>query len=510
MSATTGQDRRDVVPRWRDVIPTLRAGELPTDSRRVPDPDSLRLLAERFEAWDVERSESFAVELVGTALALGRLGEVQDALAELEAAGDNSLVSLLKGRTSLAETEDNSVGDDQGSQSHREYHAARIRRLRNGIWSDPRRALAWSELARSYMALGFRRKAEEALTVALALAPNNRYLIRNAVCFYITDGQPDQAHAVVTKAPRTPFDPWLIAAELSAAHVAGISPKHVRHARSMLQSGNNEAMDISEMASALATLEMEHGSKKAKELFTTASIAPTENSLAQIEWASHRLRGINLAPEQLAESTAAEARSLHAFYERRWNEAYNNAQAWLQDQFFSAKAAMMASYAAAVGLMDWSSSYASAMLGLEAHPRHPGLLNNAAYALVELGEYGRADTFLTRALSLITSEGSTEEGSDIAVLATAGLLAFRRGEMDRGRSLYGQAVARAHAKDDLGSEAMARLMLAREEFRRGSDDWMSSFAEAVKLEARLNAPGVRAWIERLRESITTAAGGARK
>jgi hypothetical protein len=341
------------------------------------------------------------------------------------------------------------------------------------------------------MALGLIRQAERAITLALAMAPNNRYLLRNAVCLFISVNQPDRAHALVSRAAATPRDPWLLAAELTAARVSGRTSKLAKRALSLAYSADISPLQVSELASELGTMEMAHASKNAKRLFARALEEPNDNSLAQAEWASQRLSGINVTPEHLARKAAAEARSLHELKEGRWTAAFSNARIWLDDQFFSPKAAIMASYTSAVGLLDWEASYGTARLGLLVHPDEITLLNNAAYALIEMGRHPEAQELLSR-----IPESRLQEPAGVACLATKGLLAFREGNPTRGRELYRQAISLAH-RSEPNAEALARLMLAREEMRIRSDSWESTLAEAIQLGSALNDAGVAAWIERL-------------
>src|SRR5262249_42783281 len=149
-------------------------------------------------------------------------------------------------------------------------NASSVARWRKRAREDPRSAIAWSELARSYLALGLMRHAERALTIGLSLAPNHRYLIRNSVCFFISVNQLERAHLLVSRAEATSGDPWLIATELAAAHVAGEPPRFARQAKGIVESGNVASSEISEIASELGTMELSHRRKEALRLFEKA------------------------------------------------------------------------------------------------------------------------------------------------------------------------------------------------------------------------------------------------
>lgn len=504
MSATVGLDTRDVVPRWRDVTRTLVAGELPTRQPVGASGDELELLELRAAEWREHGTETYAIEFVGTALMLQRLDLAAEALAFLSADTPSRWASIVQdSRERRSHEEEASVLTPESDPPRRSEVAVRIAELRSRLRQDPRRALGWSELGRCYTALGLTKQAERALTVALSLSPGSRYLLRNAACFYIHTDRPDRAHSLLTRTDATPTDPWLVATELAAAHVAGAIPKYVKRGRLMVEDDNFSNFQLTELASELATLELSSGVKRARRLFDKALLDPNDNSLAQAEWASHRASGITVSSEQLAELPATEARSLHALHEGRWDEAWKNATNWQNDQFFSSKAAMVASYSAAVGLMMWQESFDAAKIGLRIHPEDAGLLNNAAYALVEMGQYDRAAKYLD-----LIAEPHATDNPPITSMATKGLLAFRTGDIELGRQRYATAIRLARRLSDAPTEAMANVMLAREEVRIGSDLWQGPLAEAARLAGTVKSPGTESWISRV-EGMLAGASHAR-
>jgi Tfp pilus assembly protein PilF len=501
MSATSGVDTRDVVPRWRDVAQTLAAGELPVRTSLAPTRGQLEFLELRKMEWHQHRTETYAIEFVGTALMLQQLDTAADALAFLTEGVPSPWASEVQARQTPRLRDDEEEALSGEIDPYHSKEAVRIAHLRRRLAHDPRAALTWSELGRCYTAQGLKPQAERAIRVALALAPNSRYLLRNAACFYIHTDRPDQAHSVLTRADATSNDPWLVAAELATAHVADVSPHYTKRARLMVDDANFSNFQLTELASQLATLELGAAAgRRAKRLFDKAMLAPNDNSLAQTEWASHRSSGINVTHQQLTDSPAAEARSLHAFHEGEWGEAFVNALAWQQDQLFSLKAAMVASFAGAVGLMRWQESFAAARIGLRIHRNDAGLLNNAAYPLVEMGKYAEARTYLGQ---IAEPNGSDE--SRITAVATKGLLAFRTADVSSGRAHYARAILLAHRQEKgAPMEAMANVMLAREEVRIGSDLWRVPLAESKRLSRIAKSPGTETWIDRVEEAL---AGG---
>jgi tetratricopeptide (TPR) repeat protein len=149
---------------------------------------------------------------------------------------------------------------------------------------------------------------------------------------------------------------------------------------------------------------------------------------------------------------------LAAARDGNWGEAVLQGEAWLEDQPFDTEAAILGSYAAAVGLEAWDKSAEFAAAGLRARPHHPTLTNNLAYALIEKGDLPQAEKVLTG------FDASRASGPElVAISATRGLLAFRDGRTEEGLAQYSDAIESARRLGDPHAEAMARAMLAREE-----------------------------------------------
>ena len=108
---------------------------------------------------------------------------------------------------------------------------------------------------------------------------------------------------------------------------------------------------------------MESNERRARKLFHRALIDPTDNSLAQVEWAAPMMTGLSVAQVDLSKPFAFEARARHAETTGAWREAAVNGLAWQTDQLFSIDAAMNVSHSLAVGLNDWNRSLDSAVVG---------------------------------------------------------------------------------------------------------------------------------------------------
>src|SRR5262249_9089606 len=145
--------------------------------------------------------------------------------------------------------------------------------------SQPRNAFVWIDLARLYVLLGQSKPAEQAIKIALALAPYDRFILRSASRFYLHTSDAEKGLALLRTNARTPEDPCLIAAELAVSTVLEKTPKFVTGAQNILNNGAAAPFHTSELACALGGLEMAAGkSRKANKLFETSLRAPTENA----------------------------------------------------------------------------------------------------------------------------------------------------------------------------------------------------------------------------------------
>ncbi|KAA9105517.1 hypothetical protein [Microbacterium rhizomatis] len=222
-----------------------------------------------------------------------------------------------------------------------------------------------------------------------------------------------------------------MASALAIAEIAG-ERKEVRPARELLAVGDFAESHVTELASELATLEFAAGrDRNARDLFRRSLIDPTENTVAQAEWADSR--GLRLDTPSFDVEAANEARFRAHVRASKWQEASMEAATWQADQPFSLQAALFTSFAASIA-EDWRTALHGAQVGLVAHPHDPLLLNNAAFAATHSGDIALALHYVSAA------RASTNAHAKLVLAATGGLIAFRTGDAVLGRHLYESAV----------------------------------------------------------------------
>ena len=333
-------------------------------------------------------------------------------------------------------------------------------------------------MSRSYAILGQTDQALRAMNIALALAPNHRYVVRSAARLFNHIGEHGHAHHVVKTAQATLYDPWLLSAEIATAALAGKSSRHIKTARTLLESTRFTALDKSELASALGTVDSSAGDlRRARRLFRASLEHPTDNAIAQARWAnSHKI--IDLNPVVFRMRQAYEARTWHAFYSGAWELGLQAGKRWLKDQPFSVSPAVHTSYIAAVALEDHERAIEVLQIGRTANPRDATILNNMSYSLACLGKLAEAESILK-----LINRNALSSALATTVLATSGLIAFRRGDLFTGRHLYEEAIDKALGASNKRLAAKGALFLAREELRAQGDAIVDTVKRALQLSS---------------------------
>jgi tetratricopeptide (TPR) repeat protein len=275
------------------------------------------------------------------------------------------------------------------------------------------------------------------MRIAVALAPDHRVVLRTAARLLVHFGRADEAHAILSAHPRTRNDPWLMATEISVAMILERIPQSPRAGRLLIGESAMPPGHLSELASALATLDTHNGdTKRARKLYTLSLEQPNDNVLAQAHWLAERDSSLRArlakVPSQLP--GCMEAECFRAQAENRWNEALQHAYEWHYDEPYSSRPANTACFIAATALQDYAAAIEIARAGLKVDPKDDLLTNNLIYALARNGEIDEAATLFD---TLAASPHSRV--SEFVFVATQGLLAFARGNETRGRADYNRA-----------------------------------------------------------------------
>lgn len=463
--------KRHVIPRWRPLHESLRRLELSPlvlakRDKRPPDED----FAERLEEWRRHRTFHFAADVVAAALSVGREDEAKEAARYilLNPRPDR------KAAESIAQRVLGLLAAEVPNQAVRTTRTATVHRLRTRLQRQPRNALLWIDLAFHHTVLGLRFKAERAVLTALQLAPDNRFVLRAASRFYLHIGHDTTGHDVLRLSPAVSHDPWVLASELAAAAAANRTSRFTGTAKRMLSAGDFSPHELSELASALGSLELESGhTRPARRLFQASLNDASENAIAQAAWVVRRGKVTLDATRTHPSVPSHEALAWQRYYLSDWRQAEAEGEEWHDDQPFSSRPAIFRTYLLATVMGKYGASLQVAKQGLMANPENFTLLNNAAFAAARSRRTDEAARIFRRIRPCVLGTRDT-----IVWLATNGLLEFRGGNANRGRDLYREAIEKARILGSNRLLALARLNFAFEAYEAGCPD-----AEQVRLEA---------------------------
>lgn len=466
-------EERHVVPRWRAFSRTLKNGELgvapsPAAAQRKraePDNSIQRRIETDLAIFESSPGRYIASDLLNRALE-GQLEahwalDVAKYIIESEKAG-SPLEQAAEEVSRRYDVERPSTKTSPMAPPPPFSVEDVVRSVRQILKQSPRNPVAWTDLALAQTEMGALSRARRSISVAISLAPSNRFVVRSAARFYVHVGEPDRAKWLLNRSGRT-SDPWVVAAEIAVADILGGAPRSsVRKARGLID--DDSPRDTSELACALASLELSAGGQKSgKRLINLALRNPTENALAQAEFEAQRSKfDIPMSPVDVPGSHEARTREFSDL--GKWHSAISSAIEWRADQAFDPDAAMHLSYLTAVGVEDFAASRKAAEAGLVASPDHPTLLNNLAFACANLGDIRQATETLEKARQIKDLDSSEV----ISCTATEGLIAFRTGEIEKGRSLYSQAFDRAKKNGLVGQAGLAAAYWLQEEKRAGA------------------------------------------
>lgn len=480
MAIPFSAEKRQVVPRLRTTKSLLAIRELVLSDQLSGDKQEKNAeLLRRISDWQINRSLHFATDLVGTAFALNSsVDEAVEAARFVLDSDSTSHTARTLATRFLALGREDELSSQVAIQTydHLEY-TNDIHVLRNRLKRFPNNAIAWGDLAFAHASVGSMESALRCGRVALALAPNNQFLLRSVSRLYTHADEPDHAVNILRGADDINSNPWLIAAEIAISDRFGIPSRFITRGRRLIKTGDFSAFHLSELASSVATLELENGNfKKARKLFRKSLEDPTENSVAQAEWVSTRLEAFDIEEIDLEQPCMFEARSYYHFYKEMWEEALLESSNWLHDQPFSAAAAIHSSYIAAVGLEDYDSAIMRAKFGLRANPGDYRLMNNLIFSLINKGDIIEAESIFAK----IRMKPNNIDYPP-SLLATLGLLHFRKSQIDQGRHYYSRAVDEFVHKKKSYSETLAMLFWAREELHANTAESTDIFERAAVL-----------------------------
>jgi hypothetical protein len=495
---------RQVIPIWRSFSDTLRTGELAPALPSDEEQQTEELLAGLLLDWKVRPGVSVASELVCAAWTLGldsaAVNAAEFVLAQNSAPPLARDIATLYLRLSALLPNAKSKGESDripspGSRPilplDLRLFFLEIHKIRRQLSQYPRNPVLWCNLSRLYTTLGEREKAEYSMRVALALACENRYVLRAASRLYLHHGEGDRAHWLLARSGELVSDPWILSAEIATASAIGKTSRQVKNARKIVAAGRHSLFHLSELSSALGTLDAKAGNRKSSRKLVHLSLRrPSENSIAQAHWLSRSLNLIQV--DEVDQKESPEANAWHSWVNADWETAMIAGRRWQEGQPFSSRPAAFCSHLAIEVLEDFPLAVQTAEFGLRSNPEDFHLRNNLAFAFAARGELDMARVELKKAAL------NAQDPERLTILAaTKGFIAFRSGFAREGRFFYNSAISAAgiHRFEKWG--AIARIHLGLESLRINEPDGEQLRNEALERAAILSEPWAKVLIQRL-------------
>lgn len=443
------ETNRSVVPNWRFFSETMLIGEL--ESNRVgKKPECLYAIDDYIDTWLNKKSFSTAGDLISAAIANGQRENkyAKEAALYIKDQNTEEYPVLERGaRYILSGTDITSI--HKSGSSHIELITRlgaaqnmgdRIHEIRHKLNIYPYNAVLYVDMARAQLTVGNSAKALKLMQLALQLEPNNRFVIRAAVRLFNHIGDFERANAALRGSSLIKYDPWLIAADIAIGLKRGRNSVHIKKGMQIIESRNYHPFSYTELASSLGTLEYYCGTrKKSRKFFNTSILSPNDNSLAQAEWVSPRLQLDFVRKNDV--KLDYEARFYQAFFKKDYDSAIDELVNWIIDMPYSQKPIYLGTNISLSFLRDFKLAEAILKIGLKVSPDNMDFVNNMAYTLARQNRQKEAKIYLDKFLNM-PSEDETDSRI-ICQKATKGLIAYRSGNAEQGKTLYEEAIAEA-------------------------------------------------------------------
>lgn len=477
---------RNIIPLWRCYKDSAKMGELAYSGQMV-SLARFEHFNEFVEAWRFKKTIISAANLINAAMvsdnnthpevirASEYLIECTDKCSPLVLDIAQALVSTTSAETNTfhkeikSEFEKDAITLINELDTQEKKTKARIGLLRNQLREFCYNAIAYCELARCYSDLGLNEKAKFYMLCAVQLAPNNRYISRCAARFFVHFGEFDRARKVLNSNRNVGSDPWLLASEIAVASVMDRSSNSIKKGRQLALSNNFSPYSCSELCFAIGKEDFLAGKRKDwQKMFHQGLISPNDNSLAQAEYFAKDEPWFNINYSQYeAITNKNEADTRNSYNTGRYEEAFLSSVKWMQDYRFSHEPIAFAFNISCTFLKKYDFSIDLIKLWLNTKPQDYSMMNNLIYALGLSNRITEAEEYLHK----INLENQLSENVEngICLLATKGMIEYRKGNIENGRDYYQLSINTAKKFHNKNLAAKARLNMIREEVKSVED-----------------------------------------
>ena len=298
---------------------------------------------------------------------------------------------------------------------------------------------------------------------AVQLAPHNRFVSRCAARFFVHIGDTSRARKILNNNGWINNDPWLLAAEIAVTSVMKRSSKHINAGRKLVLSDNYSPYSSSELCFAICKEDHKAGKRKDwQQMFGMGLREPNDNSLAQAEYIAKAESKRLFDYGQFGAITHKdEADTRNYIVMGNFEEAFLSSIHWMREFRFSSEPVSFAFDLSCTFLKKYDYSAAIIRRWLDMNSQDFVMTNNLIYALGLSDKTEEAEQYYSK----INVERRLKENVDngICLLATKGLIEYRKNNIDEGRAYYQLSIDTAKRLRKKNLADKARLNMIREE-----------------------------------------------
>ncbi len=462
MSTTLNKNNRNVIPIWRSFNKTVDANELDLPNK-IMKPKSLVIDIEGLIT-DFKSSPNLytATDLYSGIITNGITDEgliedVKNYILE-HPAGTQAQRLFLTGKyedrlRSLIDIHTTSelftLLDIRSS----------IHNLKKVIYNNPLDATLYVDLSRLYTIIGQSKQAEKYMSYALKISRDNRFVVRSAVRLFSHIGELDKGQYYLKKSGLLSRDPWVYAAYVGLNSLMGKVNINKKLVGSLTSSGRFSDFDLTELVSALATIEINEGNyKTGRKLFRKSLIEPNSNTLAQVEWFSNKFSVFPVEPTNYDVPNKFEAIAYDSYSKKRFEDAYQNAVYWYLDVPYSTEPILNASHIACIFLQNFEKAEDLLTIGLTHNPYNALIINNLAYCKLKLNKTNEAVKLLSKLINIDMNTVLPE--TRVCIWATIGLYFISINQQEEGITYYDKGIESANKLKDKSLSILTELFLA--------------------------------------------------
>lgn len=384
---------------------------------------------DKLQLWNRNKTKLLSSEIISSAIINKRLDEVQDVIDYLRDISPNDEIMKF-------------LFDDKKEKSIID----KVNYNRHKLQIESKDVVSWIDQSINFMFLNNRDEAIECIDSALKINSKAGFVLRNASRILNLTGNNNRAISILQKSEYFKFDPQLLSAEIAFSQLTGNKSKGLEIAKRLIINGKYANYSISELASALATMEFDKRNfKESERYFDLALKAPNSNSLAQIMW--YKKNPINNNIRVQVDSN--EIRTHQYSNINNFEKSFEYSLKWKSEEPFNKVPYSMAAHLKGVLLEDFEEAYKITLSSCKlqenikgkyfSEDEKLGFNNDLAYYLLKQNKIEEAEDILAPAMKLLSKKNDLNNFENINI-ATLGLLYIKKGETETGERLYRQSI----------------------------------------------------------------------